>query len=107
MKNLFRLFCGFVTALASAAAVAAAYPDRTVTIVVPFPAGGTTDILARHLAQALTDEWKQSVVVENKGGASGTIGSAQVAKSKPDGYTLVDCHTPHHQSILTKGCHSL
>ncbi len=95
MKNLFRLFCGFVTALASAAAVAAAYPDRTVTIVVPFPAGGTTDILARHLAQALTDEWKQSVVVENKGGASGTIGSAQVAKSKPDGYTLLLTATHH------------
>src|SRR5690606_23300425 len=75
--------------------LAAAYPERTVTIVVPFPAGGTTDVLARHVGQALSEKWGQSVVIDNKGGASGTIGSAGVARSDPDGYTLLLTATHH------------
>ena len=67
----------------------AAYPDRTVTIVVPFPAGGTTDILARIMASSLATRTHQSFVVENRPGAGGNIGAALVAKAAPDGYTLV------------------
>ena len=66
-----------------------AYPNRTVRWVVPFPAGGPTDTLSRILVARLGEIWGQSVVVENKGGASGAIGTDFVAKSPPDGYTLM------------------
>ena len=65
------------------------YPTRPVRWVVPFPAGGPTDTLSRILAAKLAERWGQSVVVENKGGASGAIGSDFAAKSQPDGYTLI------------------
>lgn len=81
--------------LACGATMAAGYPDRAVTIVVPFPAGGTTDILARQLGNALGNKWGVPVVIENKSGASGTIGSAYVARSAPDGYTLMVTATHH------------
>jgi tripartite-type tricarboxylate transporter receptor subunit TctC len=64
------------------------YPDRSVRLIVPFPAGGATDVTARILADELTAKFKQTFVVENRAGAAGTIGIDQVAKSKPDGYTL-------------------
>ncbi len=67
----------------------AAYPDHAITIVVPFPAAGTTDILARVVAAQLEQRLHQSVVVENRPGAGGNIGTARVAKAAPDGYTLV------------------
>jgi tripartite-type tricarboxylate transporter receptor subunit TctC len=66
-----------------------AWPERPVKIVVPFSAGGTTDVVARALAKDLSDTWKQSVVVENRAGAGGNIGADAVAKSPPDGYTLL------------------
>jgi len=68
---------------------AAGYPARTVTIIVPFPPGGTTDITARQIAAALTKSLGQTFIVENKPGANGNIGSAQVARAAPDGYTLL------------------
>jgi len=78
---LVALFCAALPALAE-------YPDRPVKIIVPYPPGGTTDILARVIAQRLTERLKQSFVVENRGGASGAIGAQAVAKSAADGYTL-------------------
>ena len=66
-----------------------AWPERPVRIVVPFSAGGTTDVVARALAQNLSEAWGQSVVVENRAGAGGNIGADAVAKSPPDGYSIL------------------
>jgi tripartite-type tricarboxylate transporter receptor subunit TctC len=65
------------------------FPSRTVKIIVPYPPGGGTDLLARVLAQQLEQKWKQSVIVENVGGAEGNIGAEKVAQAAPDGYTLL------------------
>lgn len=78
-------------ALASAgsAALAAGYPDKPVKMVVAFTAGGPTDVVARLIAQKLTEKWGQQVIVENKPGAAGVLGSDYVARANPDGYTLL------------------
>jgi tripartite-type tricarboxylate transporter receptor subunit TctC len=70
-------------------AMAQAWPSKPITLIVPFPAGGTTDVLARALADKLTPTLGQSVIVESKPGAGATLGADFVAKSKPDGYTLL------------------
>lgn len=70
-------------------ASAQAWPAKPIKIVVPFPAGGTSDVLARLIGQKLTDAWGQAVVVDNKPGSSGNLGADLVAKATPDGYTLL------------------
>jgi tripartite-type tricarboxylate transporter receptor subunit TctC len=65
------------------------WPAKPIRIIVPFPAGGTSDVLARNLGQKLNEAWKQSVIVENRPGANGNIGAGAVARATPDGYTLL------------------
>ena len=72
-----------------ALAVAQSFPTKTVRLIVPFPAGGATDLVARTVAQKASEGWKQAVVVENRSGAGGNIGADVVAKSAPDGYSLL------------------
>ena len=75
--------------LGAAGAMAAGYPERPVTMLVPFPPGGVADTIARPLAQAMGDKLGQPIVIENKGGAGGAIGIGQAGRAKPDGYTLL------------------
>ncbi len=70
-------------------ATAADYPDRTVTLVIPFAAGGSTDVVGRIVAERMSEALGQQIVVQNVGGAGGSLGAAQVAKSEPDGYTVL------------------
>ncbi len=84
------LGCAAVGAtLAVSGVQAAGYPEREVTMIVPFPPGGTTDIVGRIVAANLTQALGKTVLVENKGGAGGNIGAAEVARAKPDGYTIM------------------
>jgi tripartite-type tricarboxylate transporter receptor subunit TctC len=82
-----------VALAATAAAHAADYPARAITLVVPYPAGGGVDAMARVVAQKLSDAFRQPVNVENRGGGGGTIGTRLVARAAPDGYTLLLGHT--------------
>jgi len=82
--------------LASRIALAQSFPTRPITIVVPFPAGGPTDTLGRVLADRMKNALGQSVIIENLTGAAGTIGSTHVARSPPDGYTLILGHWQTH-----------
>ena len=86
-----RSFCTIVllALLSSANAYAQAYPSRPIHLVVPFPAGGPTDVIARAIGQKLSDAVGQPVVIDNKPGAGGAIGSEAVARSAPDGYTIL------------------
>src|SRR5688572_6710870 len=87
-KTIHRALAAFLLAL-PLAAFAQAWPQKPVRIIVPYPAGGTSDILARTVSVKLGEIWGQSVVVENKPGANGNVGADFVAKSPPDGYTLL------------------
>jgi tripartite-type tricarboxylate transporter receptor subunit TctC len=93
--------CALVAALAAGPAIGASdaaaqgYPTRRITIVVPFSAGTAFDTIARQAGQKVSERWGQPVVVDNKPGASGTIGTESVANAAPDGYTLVTAGAPH------------
>jgi tripartite-type tricarboxylate transporter receptor subunit TctC len=89
------LLPGLALALLPAAALAQDYPARTVRIIVPFSPGGGTDLIARMLAQKLTESLGATFIVENRPGAGGAVGTAIVAKSPPDGYTLVVVSSSH------------
>jgi tripartite-type tricarboxylate transporter receptor subunit TctC len=96
MKNLLKAaFAGPALALAASAALAQGYPNKPVKLIVPFAPGGFTDVVARILGQKLSLAMGQQFIVENKAGAGSTIGSDFVAKSAPDGYTLVMVSTTH------------
>ncbi len=88
------LFLGALI-LPSSAPLAQDYPSRPVRIIVPLGAGGPTDLVGRYLAQYLGEHFKQSFFVENRPGAAGIIGTAEAAKSAPDGYTLLVVASPH------------
>jgi tripartite-type tricarboxylate transporter receptor subunit TctC len=84
-KSLVALVAGLVMT----AGAYAAYPDKPVTIIVPFPPGGSTDMLARIMTPKMSEKLGQPVIIENKPGATGAIGAAQVKRATPDGYTLL------------------
>jgi len=98
LRTLAVVVAGAVLALlpdVATAQGATRYPSKVVRIVVPFPAGGGTDLMARNVAQKLNEMWKQPVVVENRAGAGGMIGADVVAKSPADGYTYLVAATSH------------
>jgi tripartite-type tricarboxylate transporter receptor subunit TctC len=95
MRKLFSIALAFLAA-SLVTATAETFPSRTITIVVPFPAGGPTDTLGRILADRMKTTLGQSVIIENLTGAGGTVGSAHVARAAPDGYTLILGHWQTH-----------
>lgn len=93
-RNVFRNLLGFAGSCFMALALctsaqAQGYPAKPIKMIVPFPAGGTTDIVARILAQRMSETMGQAVLVDNRGGAGGAIGADLVAKAAPDGYTIL------------------
>ncbi len=98
MRRQFLALLGLAGLFAGAGAVAQSYPAKPVRLVVPFPAGGATDILARTISLRAAEKLGQQIVIDNRPGAGGTIGSDHVAKAAPDGYTLL---------IATASTHSI
>ncbi len=96
------LACALAGTVPASTRAADAFPDKPVRLVVPFPPGGGTDALARILAPALTKIWGQQVVIENRAGAQGNIGTLLAVKSPPDGYTLIFAH----QGVMTINAHT-
>jgi tripartite-type tricarboxylate transporter receptor subunit TctC len=96
-RRLLLASLGLATALATQSALAQGYPTKPITLVVPFAAGGPTDIVARTLAGVMTKSLGQTVVVENKAGAGGTLAAGHVMRATPDGYTYLI----HHNGMAT------
>src|ERR1700749_484089 len=88
MKILGILATGISLLLLPAAAAAQNFPDRPIRLIVPFPAGGPNDIIARVIGQRMSELMKQPVLIDNRGGQGGVLGTDAVAKAKPDGYTI-------------------
>src|SRR2546428_9953190 len=95
MNASLRVALSLIASLAAGASLAQDYPSRPVRMVVPFSPGGSTDTLARIVGQRLSARSRQPVIIENRAGAGGHIGAEQVAKSAPDGYTLLLGGVPH------------
>lgn len=99
MKKLLSLFCVVLLVVAVSIPAFAAdkdqYPTKVITMIVPFSAGGPSDTVARLLAQSMSQSLKTQIIVENVGGAGGTIGAARAAQARPDGYTLFVHHIGH------------
>ncbi len=95
MSNISRVALLLIASLAAGASLAQDYPSKPVRMVVPFSPGGSTDALARIVGQKLTERSGQPVIIENRAGAGGNIGAEQVARSAPDGYTLLLGGVPH------------
>src|SRR5688572_8826720 len=95
MKRM--IVAAIALALLPAAAEAQSYPEQTITMVVPFSAGGPTDTVARLVAESMSRDLGQQVIVDNVGGAGGTLGAGRVAKAEPDGYTVL----LHHIGMAT------
>ena len=90
MKSIVRnLACMLAAAIVAGGAIAQGYPAKPIKIVVPFPPGGASDITARIIGQKLSESWKLPVLIENRTGANGIVGFEAVARSAPDGYTLI------------------
>jgi len=104
-RSILAGFAGLAAAAPLHGGRAAGYPERPITLVVPFPPGGSTDILARIVSDHLQRSWGQPVVIENRSGASGNIGTAAVARSAADGYTFLfntmSVHTMNHALFST------
>ena len=88
-SRIARIALAFATFVFAAAAAAQSYPSKPIRIIVPFAAGGTSDILARFISPKLTEAWGQPVIVENKTGANGNVAAEYVSRSAPDGYTVM------------------
>ena len=101
MNPITRLILSFAVALSSGVAMAQGYPTKPVRIMVPWPPGGVTDVLARAVAQQMSESMGQQVVIENRPGAGGTIGVGLIAKAAPDGYSLVMTDVPSHAISAT------
>jgi tripartite-type tricarboxylate transporter receptor subunit TctC len=95
------LVFGVVTGLAGSALAQADFPNRPIRVIVPFAAGSTTDIIARAISDKMAESMGQPFVVENRGGASGTVGQAAVARAEPDGYTIMIHSSSHTVSPST------
>lgn len=98
------LLIGSTITFMAASCAFAAYPERPVTMIVGYGAGGVTDIMARALSNLLSKEMKGNIVVKNVVGAAGTIGAAELSNSKPDGYTLICPSAPWPRSPTCAHC---
>src|SRR5687767_15360327 len=89
-----RVILAVLAALLSLSAIAQEWPTKTVRIIVPFPAGGSADLLPRVVGEKLSQQWGQPVIVDNRPGAAGNIGATAVYQAEPDGYTLLSAPPP-------------
>lgn len=94
-STLLRALCSVAILVSATSTFAAPFPDKPVHLIVPFPPGGTTDVVARRISQKVGEILGQPVIIENKGGAGGTIATLMVAKSAPDGYNLLMATNSH------------